>query len=87
MIIEGAKLYVAFHEQCICIKTDGSSKLIEDLECNQEEVNTRMLLHAEHICRSTENVIIHASEADALIIASPYLPNFQVTCVFSMPLK
>ena len=70
MIIEDSKLYVGFHEQFICIKTDVSSKLIEDLECNQEEANTRMLLHTQHICGSTKNVIIHASEADALIIAS-----------------
>ena len=28
-----------------------------------------MLLHAHHICHSTENVIIHAPETDILVIA------------------
>ena len=68
LIIADAKLYVVFDEQCICIKADGSSELIEDLEYNQEEANTWKLLYAQHICHSTENVIIHAPETDVLII-------------------
>ena len=68
-IIGAAKLCVAFDEKCICIKADGSSELIEDLECNQEEADTRMLLHAHNICHSTENVIIHTPDTDVLLIA------------------
>ena len=41
----------------------------EDLECNQEEANTRMLVQAQHIYHSTKNVIIHAPDNDVLIIA------------------
>ena len=48
-IIGDANLYVVVDVQYICIKTDGSSELIENLECNQE-ADTRMLLHAQHIC-------------------------------------
>ena len=77
LIIGDAESHVAFDEKCICIKTDGSSKFIEDFERNQEEADNRMLLHEQHSCRSTENVIIHASEADVIIIASPYLLKFQ----------
>ena len=68
-IIGDAKLYVAFDEKCICIKADGFSELIEDLECNQEEADTRMLLHAHHICHSAEKVIIHTPDTDVLLIA------------------
>ena len=74
LIIGDGKLNDAFDEQCIRIKVDGSSELIEDLECNQEEANTRMLLHAQHICHSTENVIIHAPEIDVLVFAFA-IPN------------
>ena len=66
--IGDVQLSVAFDEQSICIKADGSSELIENLGCNQEEVDTRMLLHAQHVCYSTENVIIHTPDTDILII-------------------
>ena len=69
MINGDAKLCVAFDEQCICIKADGSSELNEDTECNQEETNTRMLLHAQNIYHSTEIDIIHTLDTDVLIIA------------------
>ena len=62
------RLHVVSDEQCICIKADGSSKLIEDIECNQEEAETRILQHVQHICHLTENVTIHAPETDVLII-------------------
>ena len=45
-ILGDAKLYVAYDEKCLCIQTSGPSVLINDLECSQEEANTRMLLHA-----------------------------------------
>ena len=68
LIIGDTELYVAFDEQYICIKANGSRELIEDLERNEEESNTRMLLAAQHICHSTENLIIHTPDTDVLII-------------------
>ena len=68
LIIGDAKLYVAFDEQTICIKTDRFSELIEDLKCYQDEADTRMLLHAQHVCHTTENVMIHMADTDVLII-------------------
>ena len=63
------RVIVVFDEQCICIKADSYCELIEDHECNQEVANTRMMLHAQHACHSTENIIIYAPETDVLIIA------------------
>ena len=92
MIIADAKLYVVFDEQCICIKADGSSELTKDLECNQEEAYIRMLLHAQHICHSTENVTILAPETDVLVIAMAistkisgnlYIRNKSNACIIS----
>ena len=64
-----AGLYVGYDEKCLCIQTSGPSVLINDLECSQEEADTRMLLHAQHICNSTANVVIHTPDTDVLIIA------------------
>ena len=67
LIIGDAKLYVVFDEQCI--KADGSGGLVEDLECNLEEANTRMLLHTHHVYYSTDNAIICTPDNHVLIIA------------------
>ena len=67
MIIGDAKLYVVFDEQCI--KADGSGGLVKDLEYNQEETNTRMLLHAHHVYYSTDNAIICTPDNHVLITA------------------
>ena len=61
-------LYVAYDEKCICIEANGSSYFNANLECNHEEVDTRMLLHAQHICQTTENVVIHTPGTDVLVI-------------------
>ena len=48
-IIGDTNLHVVFDEQCICMKTDGSSELIEDLECNQEKLRPECC-YTQHIC-------------------------------------
>lgn len=64
------KLFVAYDEKCVCIEPDGTNVFVEDLECSQEEADTRMLLHAQHICQSTaQNVLIHTPDTDVLLIA------------------
>ena len=63
-----AVLYVAYDEKCICIESNGSRYFNADLECNHKEPNTRMLLHAQHICQTTENVVIYAPDTDVLVI-------------------
>lgn len=68
-IIGNIKLYVAFDDQCIHIQENGSSQLIEELQCNHEEADTRMLLHAKHMSPSVRNVLIHTPDTDVLVIA------------------
>ena len=51
-------LYVAYDDKCICITTHGSHP-VRNLESNQEEADTRMLLHAKDVGESFPNVIIH----------------------------
>ena len=63
-----SKLYVSFDEECVCIQSNGLCEPVEALECNHEEADMRILLHANHICQSTEN-IIHILDTDVLLIA------------------
>ena len=64
-----SKLYVSFDEECVCIQSNGSYEPVEALGCNHEEADMRILLHANHICQSTENVVIHTPDTDVLLIA------------------
>ena len=61
-------MYVSFDEECICIQSNGLCGPVEALGCYHEEADTRILLHANHICQSTENVI-HTPDTDVLLIA------------------
>ena len=67
--IEEWKLYVSFDEECISIQSNGLCEPVEALGCNHEEADTRILLHTNHICQSTENVVIHKPNTDVLLIA------------------
>ena len=40
-VIRDSKLFIAYDEKCVCIQSDGSFDFIEDLECNQEEADTK----------------------------------------------
>ena len=63
------KFYVSFDEECICKQSNGLCELVEARECKHEEADTRILLHANHICQSTENVVIHTPDTDVLLVA------------------
>ena len=62
-------MYVSFDEECVCIQSNGLYEPVETLGCNHEEADTRILLPANHICLSTENVVIHTRDTDVLLIA------------------
>ena len=61
-------LYIANEDKCICINATGSHFATE-LESNQEEADTRMLLHAKHASQTINNIIIHTPDIDFLLIA------------------
>ena len=64
-----SKLHVSFDEECVCLQSNGSCESVEALGCNHEEADMRILLHANRICQSTENVDIHTPDTDVLLIA------------------
>ena len=63
------QLHVSFDEECVCLQSNGSCESVEALGCNHEEADMRILLHANRICQSTENVDIHTPDTDVLLIA------------------
>ena len=64
--IPGMKiLYVTTGAECWCINDDTC---IEELNCTQEEADTRMLLHASHISSDFNDVVIHTPDTDVVVI-------------------
>ena len=64
-----SRFNVSFDEECVCIQSNGLCEPVEALGYNHEEADTRILLHANHICQSTETVVIHTPDTDVLLIA------------------
>ena len=65
-------VYIAHGELCHCLKvSDGSQTVIavKDLECDHEECDTRVFLHAHHAAQEHETVIIKSPDTDVAVIA------------------
>ena len=67
-VIGNKKLYIAFDEECIRID-GGRAESVPQLQSNQEEADTRMLLHAKHLSETYARVVIHTPDTDVLLIA------------------
>ena len=61
-------LYIVYQDKCICINVTGSH-FVTKLESNQEEADTRMLLHAKHSSKTINNVIIHTPDTYAFLVS------------------
>ena len=64
----GKELFLAFDEQCLKLTRDGCEE-IDHLNSSQEEVDTRMLLHAKDIAsQGFTSIVIHTPDTDVPII-------------------
>ena len=61
-------LYIAYEDKYICINVTGSH-FVTELERNEQETDTQMLLHAKHESQTINNVMIYTPDTDVLLIA------------------
>ena len=61
-------LHIAYEDKYICINVTGSH-FVTELERNEEETDTKMLLHAKHESQTINNVMIRKPDTDVLLIA------------------
>ena len=64
-------VYIAHGELCHCLKvSDGSQTVIavKDLECDHEECDTRVFLHAHHAAQEHETVIIKSPDTSGATV-------------------
>ena len=62
--LDDRSLFVTFHDECWQI-TATRVEMVPELQCNQEEADTRMILHAKH---AGGKCIIHADDTDVLVL-------------------
>ena len=61
---------MAFDQSCIKLDPNGRSIDVPELECNHEEADTRMLLHAKDISNPDfSNIVIHTPDTDVFLIS------------------
>ena len=67
-LIRGKRIYATVGDQAILFSS-GGFVYVPELETNQEEADTRILLHSKHASLECENVIIHSPDTDVFFIA------------------
>ena len=66
--IGNTEVNVAFDESCIQLG-NGNNTNVEQLSCNHEEADTRLLFHAKKISESFRRIIIYTPDKDVFLIA------------------
>src|SRR4029434_1606873 len=69
-------LYIANKDQCHCVTVkEGvqSVRVVEDMQCDHEECDTRVFLHAQHAARS-----IKLSLPYAYLMILRYRPHYMI---------
>ena len=67
-LLDGRSIYLPFQNDCFTYQ-NGIWQLMKSLSCQQEEADTRMLLHAKHSRENgTEQVVIHTPDTDVFIL-------------------
>lgn len=71
-VLQSTELFVTKANTCYRFKSSGSSIAVDEipaLECDHEEADTKMFVHAQHAAISAENIIIKSPDTDVFIIA------------------
>ena len=83
------KLFVGYENHCCCFSSDGVSD-IPELASNQEEADTRMLLHIQHEAAQSHDLksfIVHSPDTDVFILCLSYLHSINRPIFFKTGVK
>ena len=84
VVLGSIPVYVTHGNECHCIAPSENGAVaeeIQELQCDQEEADTRMLLHALHASRNHENIVIKILDTDVFVTAL-YLKWFLALSLF-----
>ena len=76
--LDGRQLFLVCGEECICLTSNNGilveARPEEDLFTFQEEADTRMILHCQHIAEyyPTSVIIVRSPDTDVLVLLSKF---------------
>ena len=64
--------------RCHAIRMNTTLEIqeLKELETNQEEADTRMLLHAPHASKTWTNIVIKSPDTDVFVLALSFCSRF-----------
>lgn len=62
-------VYFCKGEDCYVLPSAAVINAVANLQCDHEEADTRMFLHATHAAQHCDNVVLHSPDTDVLVIA------------------
>ena len=69
------QIYVTQDDKCFCLHSQGSTEVFE-LLADEEEADTRLLLHVRHAAENGFiSIVIHSDDTDVAIIALRFIPK------------
>ena len=70
LLLEGQEMYISGGrgESAIVCKSSAASSLVDELQSNQEEADTRMVLHARHAAKQCSKIVICSPDTDVLVL-------------------
>ena len=77
------KIYTTFDVKCKKLMVGNQSEeLVPSLECDHEEADTRLLLHALHASSTCDNIIICSPDTDVAVITLALCDHFATKRLF-----
>ena len=83
--LQSTQLFATNKEKCYHYYSNGDRVNVEEvpeLECDHEEADTRMFVHAQHAAASLDVVVIKSPDTDVFIIALACQANIPATLIF-----
>ena len=83
-------IYVTHSDQCHVLKATSGEvcvQFVDELQCDHEEADTRLMLHAKHASSSYRDIVIHSSDTDVAVIAVALGVQIQANLFFSTGVK
>jgi hypothetical protein len=80
------KVFIRHGTLCHQLLGAGNTMLINDLETDQEEADTMLLLHAHHAGREFSHILIHSEDTDVFVLALAHSGHFDsLSVIFCGP--
>ena len=87
--LHGRSIYFAISEQCYHLSSIDAETVdvntVDALATSQEEADARIILHCNHVCKTTPgttHIIVRSPDTDVLVLLLKYARNFDPVVLF-----